>query len=259
MWYCAVGLSELGDTYKPLVKNLHAGPVCYAESTDGINWTKPNLGQLEIHGSKGNNAIAPPDSQIEGVHVMLDEDDPDPARHYKMVYNPHIGKTWVIHTTTRPDGIHWKAADDFGIDQFLETAWVSRFHDLFVVNGQRITFSDGGYFSGRQGRAIISTDFSTTGCQVIPAHSCSMNQPTRNTADTPSLTIRFTWVSELRDLALLWAAFTASGTICPGVRIRRNAGAGSAKARFPAILAWSSAMTACIFVSRSRSRPTFYA
>ena len=159
MWYYAVGLSELGDTYKPVVKNLHPGPVCYAESTDGIHWTKPNLGQLEIHGSKDNNAIALPDTQIEGVHVMLDESDPDPNRRYKMVYNPHNGKTWVIRTATSADGIHWKAADDFGIDQFLETAGVYKFNDLFVVNGQRITFSDGGHLSGRQGRAIISTDF----------------------------------------------------------------------------------------------------
>jgi hypothetical protein len=159
MWYYAVGLTELGDTYKPLVKNLHAGPVCYAESTDGINWTKPNLGQLEIHGSKDNNAIALPDQQIEGVHVMIDEDDPDPKRRYKMVYNPHNGTTWVIRTATSADGIHWQAADDFGIDQFLETAGVYKFNDLFVVNGQRITFSDGGHLSGRQGRAIMSTDF----------------------------------------------------------------------------------------------------
>src|SRR5680860_12066 len=30
---------------------------CYAESTDGINWTKPNLGLYEFNGSKENNII----------------------------------------------------------------------------------------------------------------------------------------------------------------------------------------------------------
>ena len=30
---------------------------CYAESKDGINWTKPNLGQYEINGTKENNVV----------------------------------------------------------------------------------------------------------------------------------------------------------------------------------------------------------
>src|SRR5580658_1028466 len=37
---------------------LNAGPVCYAESADGEHWVRPNLGQLEWHGSRNNNAIA---------------------------------------------------------------------------------------------------------------------------------------------------------------------------------------------------------
>ena len=75
MWYYSVGMEVPGDTYKPDVKGLTQGPVCYAESTDGINWIKPNLGQIEVHGSKDNNGIALPDKLIEGVHVILDEDD----------------------------------------------------------------------------------------------------------------------------------------------------------------------------------------
>ena len=31
--------------------------MCYAESTDGINWTKPSLGLVEVEGSTENNAI----------------------------------------------------------------------------------------------------------------------------------------------------------------------------------------------------------
>lgn len=159
MWYYSVGMKVPGDAYKPDVKGLTQGPVCYAESTDGINWIKPILGQVEVHGSKKNNGIALPDAVIEGVHVILDEDDPDPSRRYKMVYNPHSGETWLIRTATSADGIHWQAADDFGIDQFLETASLYKFNDLFIVHGQRLTFSDGGHPSGRQGRAVLSPDF----------------------------------------------------------------------------------------------------
>ncbi len=79
----------------------------------------------------------------------------------------------MIRTAVSADGIHWNAADDFGIDQFLETAGVYKFNDLYVVNGQRLTFSDGGHPSGRQGRAVISTDFDhwipgDTGAFLLP-------------------------------------------------------------------------------------------
>ncbi|MDB6169265.1 MAG: hypothetical protein JWM88_2129 [Verrucomicrobia bacterium] len=159
MWYYAIALKEPGDAYRPDVKALLQGPVCYAESDDGIAWTKPNLGQVSVRGSTSNNAIALPDALIEGVHVIKDESDPDPQRRFKMVYNPHNGKTWVIRTATSADGLHWKAAEKFGIDQFLETASFYRFNDLYVVNGQRLTYSDGGHPSGRQGRAVLSPDF----------------------------------------------------------------------------------------------------
>ncbi len=159
MWYYAVGLKEKGDAYRPDVKNLTQGPVCYAESDDGVKWTRPNLGQVMFRGSKNNNAIALPDEAIEGVHVVKDDSDPDPQRRYKMVYNPHNGKTWVIRTATSADGIHWRGADHFGIDQFLETSSLYKFNDLWVVNGQGITFSDNGGPSGRQGKAVLSVDF----------------------------------------------------------------------------------------------------
>ena len=161
MWYYAIGLKEPGNAYRPDQKNLLLGPVCYAESDDGLTWTKPNLGQVTFRGSKRNNAIALPDAMIEGVHVIKDEAETDPQRRYKMVYNPHDGKTWVIRTATSPDGLHWNAAEHFGIDQFLETASFYKFNETYVVHGQRITHSEGGHPSGRQGRAIISTDFDT--------------------------------------------------------------------------------------------------
>lgn len=38
-------------------KSAHAEVVCYAESTDGVHWSKPNLGICEFQGSKQNNII----------------------------------------------------------------------------------------------------------------------------------------------------------------------------------------------------------
>ena len=159
MWYYACYLDDPAKGAKADPTYLHQGPVCYAESDDGVRWTKPNLGQAEIKGSKNNNAIHLPDDRIETVNLIKEENDPDPQRRYKMVYNTHNGKTWVIRTATSPDGIRWTAARDFGIDKFIETSSFYRFNRLYVVNGQRGTHSEGGNPEGRQGRAILSADF----------------------------------------------------------------------------------------------------
>jgi len=167
MWYYACYLTKPGDASKAEEELLNQGPVCYAESDDGITWTKPSLGQVEIHGSKENNAIFLPDDQIETVSLIKEENEPNPQRRYKMVYNAHNGKTWVIRNATSADGIHWNAAADFGIDQFIETSSFYRFNNLYVVHGQRMTHSEGGHPEGRQGRAIISPDFD----RWLPGHT----------------------------------------------------------------------------------------
>ncbi len=38
-------------------KSAHSEVTCYAESKDGINWTKPNLGLFEFNDSKENNIV----------------------------------------------------------------------------------------------------------------------------------------------------------------------------------------------------------
>jgi hypothetical protein len=159
MWYYSVGLKVPGDARRADLKNLSQGPVCYAESDDGLTWTKPRLGQVEFKGSRQNNAIALPDALVEGVHVVKDDAEPDARRRYKMVYNGHNGKTWVFRTATSADGLHWNAAPQFAIDQFLETASLFKFNDFWFVHGQRLTFSEGGHRGGRQGRAVLSANF----------------------------------------------------------------------------------------------------
>ena len=159
MWYYAAGMKGPGDARHVDLKQLTQGPVCYAESDDGIHWTKPVLDQLEFKGSRRNNAVALPDTQIEGVHVIKDESDPDPARRYKMVYNAHNGHTWVFRNALSADGVVWKPAPEFAIQNFLETAAFYKFNDLYFVHGQRLLFSEGGNPGGRQGRGVLSVNF----------------------------------------------------------------------------------------------------
>lgn len=54
--------------------------VCYAESRDGFEWKKPELGRIEFEGSTRNNLVM---RNIHGTGVFFDSHDPDPKRRYK--------------------------------------------------------------------------------------------------------------------------------------------------------------------------------
>ena len=67
MYYDAAHWQGLGD-------HAHPRYICYAESTDGINWTRPTLGLVEFEGSKNNNIIMP----AEGVQAFIPFKDANP-------------------------------------------------------------------------------------------------------------------------------------------------------------------------------------
>jgi hypothetical protein len=161
MWYYSVGLKDQGDAYRADVSKVSQGPVCYAESDDGITWRKPILSQKDYKGRRSNNAIDLPEEQIEGVHVIRDDADPDPRHRYKMAYNAHNGTTWVFRTATSADGVRWTPAPDFAISHFLETASLFRFNDQYFVHGQVLARSEGDQPGGRQGAGVVSPDFVT--------------------------------------------------------------------------------------------------
>ena len=145
--------------------------VCYAESDDGINWTKPKLGQKLFRGSRDNNAIDLPGTLIYGATVLKDEDDPDPQRRYKMVctWSQKSGKVadWAgqpvstMRTATSPDGIHWTASPDWPLDVFFEHSSFYKHNGLYVAHAQGVFYGggEGGSDHGRQGFVWVSTDF----------------------------------------------------------------------------------------------------
>ena len=67
--------------HKGMSLNESSGVTCYAESTDGINWVRPDLGLIEHNGSKKNNIII--DSQALEVpgdaFVPFKDDNPNAA------------------------------------------------------------------------------------------------------------------------------------------------------------------------------------
>lgn len=83
---------------------------CYAESKDGISWTKPELRLYEFHGSKKNNIVwAGPG----GTHAFAPFKDTNPAckpeQRYKALgpINGTPQKKGGLLAFQSPDGIHW--------------------------------------------------------------------------------------------------------------------------------------------------------
>jgi hypothetical protein len=161
MWYYACHWKEGADLSAPKDADLGIGPTCYAESNDGIHWSKPILGQVQWRGSRRNNIIRLEHLRSEGVHVIKDGSDPDSARRYKMVYNyyPPNRDFWTIRTTTSADGFNWVDGGELPHDGFLEQASFYEFNGLYYVNGQMRGRSEGGHAAARQGFAIVSPDF----------------------------------------------------------------------------------------------------
>ena len=99
--------------YKGAVQTLKGEPrphrpvVCYAESKDGIHWTKPDLELFAFEGSKKNNIVW----DGPGWHGFspFKDTNPDcaPNARYKAV-GAHKG----LLAFESPDGIHWSPMND---------------------------------------------------------------------------------------------------------------------------------------------------
>ncbi len=90
MWYMVKNWSGDGPFW------AHA----YAESTDGINWARPSLGLIQMHGSTDNNLYL--GRGIGGLAVDEGPDFAPAGERFKYLYW-HEG-IWVGHS---PVGIHW--------------------------------------------------------------------------------------------------------------------------------------------------------
>lgn len=108
MWYVGGGHTSHPDfpdaraLWRPL----------YAESQDGVHWTKPKLGLVNYRGNKDNNVLKlNPVINSVNIKVLYDPGDPDPARRYKMVAHAYWMKGEKRHGSLAPyvsaDGLTW--------------------------------------------------------------------------------------------------------------------------------------------------------
>lgn len=96
------------DSFAPTTGSDRSRWRCYAVSTDGVHFTKPNLGIVSYGGNSNTNIVWPPqqNSGYEPGSVFLDTNPNCPsAERYKMVCTYNGGTSMAVSA----DGLHWSA------------------------------------------------------------------------------------------------------------------------------------------------------
>lgn len=112
-----------GDLYRMYYRGAHfneaakkpAHPefTCYAESRDGLTWTKPELGLFEFNGSKANNIVwKASDDTTHNFTVFKDENPGCPA---ESRYKALAGERPGLRAFHSADGIHWSLMQDAAV------------------------------------------------------------------------------------------------------------------------------------------------
>lgn len=174
MWYVAVSKAERLNKTTP-----RSAPwrVAYAESDDGIEWTKPNLGLVESGGNADNNLVKlDPHIGVINLKVLHEPDDPNPGRRYKMGAHVWFPKHDVRLGTLAPyvsaDGLTWKLlADAKPINaeipeaatvipplHFEPVGGLYKWDGLYHVSGQN-AIAAARQYHGRVSRTFVSPDF----------------------------------------------------------------------------------------------------
>ncbi|MDP6154096.1 MAG: hypothetical protein QF785_12000 [Phycisphaeraceae bacterium] len=127
MWYPARGkLDARSDVYR----------LCFATSTDGRNWQKPELGLIEYDGHAANNIVDLFDGEpgIVCGPIIHDPDDLDPSRRFKGAFwtRRYRGKVAVACSA---DGLRWTEPAPNPCGQYIEPSGLIRCNGCYYLNG----------------------------------------------------------------------------------------------------------------------------
>ncbi|NQT12050.1 MAG: hypothetical protein HQ582_04845 [Planctomycetes bacterium] len=160
MWYLGMFETELARGQAPGWWR----PMCYAESDDGVTWTKPELGLVEFNGDKRNNICLIESDPVslsrvnDFLTVIHEPDDPDPAQRYKAAFIAHVpfdevrgGRSGIgpdesrwgsMVCATSADGLRWKVVGDRPMNsggERFEVSGLYRFGDFYYATGQLLS------------------------------------------------------------------------------------------------------------------------
>jgi hypothetical protein len=175
MWYVAAGDDRLDKS----IPRSSPWRVAYAESADGITWTKPELGLVEYGGNKQNNLVEMDTGPLGILNVkVLHEPDAEPAQRYKMTAHVWFSKGTkgarfgTLALFVSPDGLHWKSvnklkpllAEVTREDTVLPWTHYEPAGGLYKWDGLYYTSGQNAYaaalpYHGRVNRSFVSGDF----------------------------------------------------------------------------------------------------
>lgn len=173
MWY---------HTMRPNDTNNDGSNILYAESTNGINWTKPNLGIRSWHGSTANNMIFVRPGQSGITSVMHTPWDLDPNKQYRLM-NYEANGYWGaysndgVHTFDLPNNPVFTQAGDVG--QFMHDPNTNLYRGYVKVNST---------VNGLQRRSLALT--STTEINSWPAPQLILEVDTYDDRWVPAGTVQ---------------------------------------------------------------------
>jgi hypothetical protein len=142
---------------------------CYATSPDGIHWERPNLGLYEWCGSRQNNIARDPNESRTLYHIIRDEQEADPQRRYKALFDVHDRYLGVSS-----DGFSWTMLDTPPIPSQDES------HFLYDADsGQYLAFVKQPTEWGRSVWLATSTDFQHFSAPALVFHTDETDQQIR--------------------------------------------------------------------------------
>lgn len=84
--------------------------LCYAESGDGVNWDRPELGMHEFEGSTANNIFMSKDEDGDAFSVFRDE---NPNARQDERYKAGTGRMdYGFYAFVSADGLNWRRSQD---------------------------------------------------------------------------------------------------------------------------------------------------
>ena len=111
------------------------GRVCYAESDDGIHWTRPDIGAFRWEGDQGTNVLFDETSEVGHNFAPFCDTNPNcpPEQRYKALAG--LGGLFAF---VSPDGIHWTKLQEEPVAK----------HPNYALDSQNVAFwseSEGKY------------------------------------------------------------------------------------------------------------------
>ena len=161
-----------GDIYRMYYRCRLTRPrlTCYAESRDGIHWTKPHLGLVEVDGSTANNVILP----VAGQFCAFLDGRPGVPRSERYKANARdVGDPYSLMGYVSEDGVRWRKIREAPIvDYAMENNFDSQNVMFWSEAEQRYVLYARHMVEGRRATArATSKDFLHWSPQALMSYS----------------------------------------------------------------------------------------